>query len=174
MNRPRGRPFQPGNKMGRGRPKGSRNKTRAEVLQLLDRSEVPIVAQCIRQAVDGHFPSQRLVVDLIQRLPAYRFTPSRVGKIQSFEDLRNAAEGMLRQMIRGDITSADAKTTMYVLEQMGQLLEQRTHELKSQRPPKQILPDFMLEALRAARNSPQKLVFPIPQTRFQTAWHVCD
>jgi hypothetical protein len=29
---PRGRPFEPGNKMGRGRPKGSRNKSKAAVL----------------------------------------------------------------------------------------------------------------------------------------------
>jgi hypothetical protein len=35
MNKVRGRPFEPGNKLGRGRPKGSRNKAKSPGQDLL-------------------------------------------------------------------------------------------------------------------------------------------
>src|ERR1700722_13072962 len=97
MNRPRGRPFLPGNKMGHGRPKGSRNKVNNALRKLLEQSELPVVGQCIRQALQGQHNSQRLVLELYQSLPRHRSKPSRLGKIESLEDLRGATQVILQQ-----------------------------------------------------------------------------
>jgi hypothetical protein len=89
--KPRGRPFPPGNKMGRGRPKGSRNKSKSAEQQLLEQWRLPMIAQCIRRASDGHFPSLRLFMSLLQNAPHKRSTRS--IKMQTFEDLMQIAEG---------------------------------------------------------------------------------
>jgi hypothetical protein len=153
MNRPRGKPFEPGNKMGCGRPKGSRNKTTAAMAQLLDQSALPVLGQCVRQALRGHYGSQSLVVDLIMRLLPYRSARSRFGQIQNFDDLQSAAGKKVQQMFRGDITPSETQAIMTVLEQVGRLLQQRTEVKESRRPPKAPLPDFMMEALKAARSA---------------------
>ena len=150
MNRPRGRPFPPGNKMGRGRPKGSRNKINNAVRQLLEQSELPVVGQCIRQALQGHSVSQRLVLELNQGLSRYRSKSSRVGKMQNLEDLQGLMQETFHQMRRGDITAEEAKTAMAFVEQMAQLQQQSILEQKSHREPKTELPEFMREALEEA------------------------
>jgi hypothetical protein len=153
---PRGKPFEPGNKMGRGRPKGSRNKSKAAVQQLLEQSEVPLVAQCLRQALNGHLGSQRMIFGLLQKRP--NRSRRRLGKLQSFEDLRNVAEDTMRQLDRGTITPEEVKVTTQMLQQMGQLLEQCAQEKISQRPPKQIMPDFLLEFIQREKDEHEKLL----------------
>jgi hypothetical protein len=148
---PRGRPFEPGNKLGRGRPKGSRNKSKAAVLQLLEQSEIPVVAQVIRQAMKGHFGSQRLLMAIYPTLPRRQPSRTRVGKMQSIEDLVSVAEQTTQQMIQGDITPEEAKVTMQGVEQLGHLLKQRTEQHQLQRPPKAPMPEFMRAGLEAAR-----------------------
>ncbi len=148
---PRGRPFEPGNKLGRGRPKGSRNKTKAAVQQLLEQSELPIIALCIRQALQGHFGSLRLVVGLLNSLLDHRSKRSRMGKMQNVEDLLSVGEQTMQEMSRGEITPEEAKATMQGVEQMGQLIKQFTEEQQSQPRPKAPLPEFMRAGLEAAR-----------------------
>src|SRR5439155_25334874 len=59
MNKPRGRPFEPGNKYGRGRPKGSRNKEKYPGEKILDEYGPHIMFKCISQALNGDHPSMR-------------------------------------------------------------------------------------------------------------------
>lgn len=139
--KPRGRPFPPGNKMGRGRPKGSRNKSKSAVQELLEQAYLPLVSMFIRQAFQGEFSSQEVVLDLIQSLPHKRSIRS--GNMQNAEDLLKAGEATMQQMDRGEITTVEAKTKMQGIEQMGQLLEQREQEKESQQLPKDDLPEFM-------------------------------
>jgi hypothetical protein len=139
-------------KWGAGVRKEARTRPHRST-RTLQQSEVPILAQCIRQALQGHFPSQRLMMDLLDRSPRHRFISSRLGKVQNAEDLQGAMEVMLQQMSRGDVAPTDAREIMKGLAQMGQILQQRANEQQSQRTPKQVLPDFMREALEDARNS---------------------
>jgi hypothetical protein len=63
----RGRPFEPGNKFGRGRPRGSRNKTSAAVQELLNSHAEAIVRKAILLALkDGGQPTMiRALLDRI-------------------------------------------------------------------------------------------------------------
>ncbi len=151
---PRGRPFERGNKLGRGRPKGSRNKTEAAVLQLLEQSQMPVVAQIIRQALQGQLGSQRLLMAVYPTLPRPRSGRSRKGTIQTFEDLVSLAEQAMQGLSLGEITPEEAKATLQALEQTGQLLKQRSQEHTSKRQPKEPLPQFMVEALGSSRRHP--------------------
>jgi hypothetical protein len=147
----RGRPFEKGNQMGRGRPKGSRKKSKSAVQQLLEQSEVPLIALCIRQGLQGHFGSLRLAVGLLQSLLDSRSKRSRIGKMQTMEDLLSVSEHSLQQMSRGEITPEEAKTRMQGVEQMGQLIKQNAAEQRATPRPKEPLPEFMRVALEAAQ-----------------------
>jgi hypothetical protein len=150
MSQVRGRPFPPGNTFGRGRPKGSRNKITAQMRRILNEASVSVLAQCILQAQKGHFPSQRLVVDLLRRLQPTRTRRSRIKKVADFADLQLAAEQVVLEMFRGDTTSAEAHASMNALEQMGRLFDLHAQQHKSHRPPKAPMPEFMRSALEAA------------------------
>jgi hypothetical protein len=141
--KPRGKPFEIGNTMGQGRPKGSPNKGKSPEDQLLEQWRLPLLGMCLRRASEGHFPSMRLVQDLYKKSPKQRSPRSRMGKIQTIEELATAMERTMGQMERGEITEGEAKTKMQGLQQMGQLFEQRAQAKLLERPPKQDLPEFM-------------------------------
>jgi len=53
MNKPRGKPFPPGNAFGRGRPKGSRNKTTPAAQNLLEQHYEALMAKQLKAAHDA-------------------------------------------------------------------------------------------------------------------------
>jgi hypothetical protein len=65
MNKPRGGPFAPGNKLGRGRLKGSRNKAQSPGQDLLDEYALHLVRKCISMAMQGDHNALRICMDRI-------------------------------------------------------------------------------------------------------------
>ena len=63
----RGRPFEPGNKFGRGRPRGSRNKKAIELQQLLDEYLPALMRKAIAMALQGDVSLLRMLLD--RKLP---------------------------------------------------------------------------------------------------------
>jgi hypothetical protein len=113
------------------------------VLELLEKSEIAVVAQVITQAIRGHFPSQRLLFAVYETLPRRRSCRSRVRKMQSVEDLVSVAEQTTQQVSQGQITPEEANATMRGVEQAGQLLKMRSEKHNMERPSKAPLPEFM-------------------------------
>lgn len=64
----RGRPFQPGNNFGRGRPRGSRNKKNL-AQQLLEEHSVPVLRKALADAYKGDPAMLRMIVSCILRPP---------------------------------------------------------------------------------------------------------
>ena len=58
----RGRPFQPGNKFGRGRPKGSRNKQTLALQKLIDENGPKLLLKGMSVAAKGETSLLRLFV----------------------------------------------------------------------------------------------------------------
>ena len=56
----RGRPFQPGNKFGRGRPKGSRNKQTLALQKLIDENGPKLLLKAMAEAAKGDASLLRL------------------------------------------------------------------------------------------------------------------
>jgi hypothetical protein len=96
MSAPRGRPFEHGNKLGRGRPTGSRNKTRSKGQDLLDQYEEKLVMTCIGHAGKGSPAHMRLCMDRLFPAPQGASVPFRLPPIKTLLDLERASEKVIQ------------------------------------------------------------------------------
>jgi hypothetical protein len=121
-NKVRGRPFEPGNKLGRGRPKGSRNKTKPGQ-DLLDEYAPHLVRKCIAEAMQGDRSAMRLCME--------RISPARHGAcirmnlpaIKTAADVEKAAEKVTQAIRRGDLTPAEGGIMMNILESRCRVIQ---------------------------------------------------
>jgi hypothetical protein len=123
MDKPRGRPFEPGNQLGRGRPKGSRNRPKCGD-DLLDKFEPHLMAECIRRALkEGDRTALRLCVERIN--PARRGVPLsfKLPTIRSTQDAERAAEKVTEALHRSQCTLAEATEAMRFLRAHTQFLQ---------------------------------------------------
>jgi hypothetical protein len=129
MGEPRGKPFQPGNTFGRGRPRGSRNKMTLRMQELLAESSEAIFQKVIADALGGDRVAMRLCVERI--VPRVKDLPVEVeiGPVSSHEEAGKAREKVLEDMARGELTPAEAKACMEVI-------DTRTRAIKDEREEK--------------------------------------
>ena len=100
----RGRPFEPGNKLGRGRPKGSRNKRTLSIHGLLDEHAEAIIRQSIVTAFKGDVSMQRALLGYVVARP--KEVPYDVGPLPmaTIEDLTSTFLATLHNVSSGRIT----------------------------------------------------------------------
>jgi len=123
MSKPRGRPFPTGNKIGKGRPQGSRNKPKAPGQTLLDEYVLPLMGKCISMAMQGDRSAMRMCME--------RVNPTRQGAsirmslpaIKTAGDIDNAAEKVTQAVRRGNITPAEGGIMMNLLESRSRVIE---------------------------------------------------
>jgi hypothetical protein len=133
MNKPRGRPFAPGNQFGRGRPKGARNRPKPGD-DLLDQFEPHLMGECIRRALkEGDRTALRLCVERIN--PARRGAPLsfRLPSIRSAQDALRAVEKVTQALHGGQCTPAEATEVMKFLQAHAQLLRDIEMESRLER-----------------------------------------
>ena len=87
MSNVRGRPFQPGNQYGRGRPKGSRNKSTPAAQQLLEQYSEPIMRKCIAQALGGDVRALKLCLERVTPVRRNSLVKVNLPAIESAKDL---------------------------------------------------------------------------------------
>jgi hypothetical protein len=121
-NKVRGRPFEPGNKLGRGRPKGSRNKTKPGQ-DLWDEYAPHLVRKCITEAMHGKPTAMRLCME--RSSPARRGACIRINlpAIKTAADVDKAAEKVMQATRRGVLTPAEGDTWMNILESRSRVIE---------------------------------------------------
>src|SRR5947207_15081592 len=95
-----GRPFQPGNKYGRGRPPRSRNKVAnaaQEAAQaVLDSHAEPLMKKGVLLALQGNAVLLRLFAQLLTPVPRERILKFRLPAIKTMTDLGVASEKVMR------------------------------------------------------------------------------
>jgi hypothetical protein len=123
MNEPRGRPFEPGNKLGRGRPKGSRNKAKSEVQQVLDQYTSKMLMACIGYAAKGNPTALRLCIERMIPTRPDAAVRMRVPPIRTAEDVDRAAEQVTQDIGRGKTTAADGEKMMHILESRCRIID---------------------------------------------------
>jgi hypothetical protein len=123
MSEERGRPFTPGNTLGRGRPKGSRNRRGSPGQDLLDKYTTHLVSKCIDQAMKGSPTAMRLCMERI--FPARRDASicMSLSPVRTAQDVNKAAGKVTREMGRGKITPTEGATMMDVLESHSRIIE---------------------------------------------------
>jgi hypothetical protein len=119
----RGRPFEPGNQLGRGRPRGSRNKTSAQMQELLNQYSEPVLKKAIAEALKGNTHIMRPLLDRI--LPARRGVPVTIGTLptRTAEELSKASESIVRKVASGKLTVLEAGAFLELLEKRRRALE---------------------------------------------------
>ena len=107
---PRGRPFQPGNKFGRGRPRGSRNKRSRVAQQLLYEHSESLVRKAMVEALKGDAPLLRTLLPYV--LPRWKDAPVQTGKLptRTVADLSQALDAILQRVSVGELSVQDGRT----------------------------------------------------------------
>jgi hypothetical protein len=103
-----GRPFQSGNKSGKGRPPGSRNKATLAMQALLDGEGEAIMREVIELAKKGNETALRLCVERL--IPPRRELPVRLAlpQISSAGDISGAMAAVVSAAAQGEITTGEA------------------------------------------------------------------
>ena len=119
----RGRPFEPGNKMGRGRPQGSRNKATLAVQELLEGEAEKLARKAIERALAGDLMALRLCLERIAP-PArdqpvrFTFTPP-----QSAEQIPAAIGRVIKAASNENLTLTQAQAIISLLDRQRQAFE---------------------------------------------------
>jgi hypothetical protein len=105
----RGRPFEPGNKFGRGRPPGSRNKTILLAQEMFQSHAPEIVNKCLDLALQGDAAALRLCLERVAPVGSKR--PVNLGflPMSTVGELSQASDSVLRKVISGQLTILEAR-----------------------------------------------------------------
>ena len=122
MDKPRGRPFPPGNKFGRGRPKGSRNREKSPSQHLLDEYAPHIMRKCMAQAMEGNASAMRLCVERIFPSRRGALVQMDLSPIRTAEDVDRAADQVMQAIRKGKLTPAEGNEMMNLLESRSRII----------------------------------------------------
>jgi|SRR5579862_3616517 len=123
MSKSRGRPFQPGNTNGHGRPPGSLNKTNEEVHRLFVENSPELAKKLIQLGRDGN--TKALIFSIEQALPPRQNNPVpfEMPEVRTLADILPAGNAILQAYARREITSDDLERLMAGLAFLQQCLE---------------------------------------------------
>jgi hypothetical protein len=103
-----GRPFQPGNQFGRGRPRGSRNKRSLLAHELLESHSEALTRQALVLALKGDV---RMIKYLLGHLiPRRKEAPAKTGSLPmgNAAELAQSWEKLFKKVTSGKINVSDA------------------------------------------------------------------
>ena len=126
----RGRPFQPGNKAGRGRPRGSRNKATLMAQALLDGHSEALIKKCLHMALTGDAAAMRLCIERV--LPTRRELPVSVAPMRgrTASEIAQTLDVLLKNVSSGQLTPSEAQTMASILEHRRRAIETEEHEAR--------------------------------------------
>lgn len=119
----RGRPFERGNKLGKGRAQGSRNKVSLAVDALLDGDAEKLTKKCIALALEGDRTALRLAMERIAPLRKGRPVTFTLPAIGGANDINAAVGAVAEAMARGEITPEEAAAIANVLDMKRRAIE---------------------------------------------------
>jgi hypothetical protein len=133
VKKPRGRPFEPGNKFGRGRPKGSRTRDTAPAKKLLEEYTPHLTRKLIALALEGNGSALRICMERIMPPPRDACVPITLPKIKSAEDVASAAEKVTKGIGNGVLSPSEGETIMNILESQSRVIENAGTEKRVQK-----------------------------------------
>ena len=142
----RGKPFQPGNKFGRGRPRGSRNKTAMAAQELINSHSLPVVRKALILALGDGKPTGQIamLLALLDRIvPVRKEAPVNIGSLPTatISEVSKSSEALVKQATSGKLTITEAQGIADLLEGRRKVIETedlalRIAALESQNEPK--------------------------------------
>lgn len=119
----RGRPFQPGNKYGRGRPKGSRNKVARVCLDTLERFAPTLINKCVFQALQGDMRALRLCIERLMPARRQRTLHFKLPPVKTLSDVIAASESVLCGVTQGKLTPDEGQVLSGILDGRRRTIE---------------------------------------------------
>jgi hypothetical protein len=128
----KGRPFQPGNHFGRGRPRGSRNKRSLMAQELLECHAEAVTRQALVLALKGDSQMIRFLLSLIH--PRRKDLPPKTGSLpmHSIAELSQASEKLIKKVTSGKVSISDALGLTELMERRRRIIETEDHEKRIQ------------------------------------------
>ena len=133
----RGRPFEVGNKIGRGRPPGSRNK-RTKFAQQLDDDGEAIIKQCQVMALEKDPIAMRICMERLVppcKAAHHRF---RLPQGNTPADLVKAVSTINQQVARGNLSAQDGEAMARTVEIQRRAIEAEDFERRLQVQQKEV------------------------------------
>jgi len=124
----RGRPFQPGNTYGRGRPPGSRNRTTRVCQDTLDSHAESLTKKCLLMAHQGNTTAMRLCMERLLPARRHRLLQFKLPPVKTIADVDAASESVVDAVARGQLTPAEGQSFSLMLEGRRRVIE--TQELE--------------------------------------------
>jgi hypothetical protein len=125
-----GRPFGPGNKFGRGRPRGSKNKCSGKAQQLLDEYAEPLIRKALALGIQGDKQILRLLAPYLLRKPEDRPVQTGPLAVGTAEELSKTSENILKRVTSGKLSLADAQSMSILIENRRRSLETEEFEMR--------------------------------------------
>ena len=119
----RGRPFQPGNKYGHGRPPGSRNKVISKPQEVLEQHGDMLMKKCVFDGLKGDKTSLRLCIERLMPARRQRELQFKLPALKTIADLEAASEAVVRGVARGKLTPGEGQAFTLMLEGRRRVIE---------------------------------------------------
>ncbi len=119
----RGRPFQPGNKYGRGRPRGSRNKVARVCQDTLDSYAEALTKKCLYLALQGNPTAMRLCMERLTPGRRQRTLQFKMPPVKTIVDVAAASESVVNGVAHGRLTPAEGHAFSAMLEGRRHIIE---------------------------------------------------
>ncbi|MFL6447385.1 MAG: hypothetical protein ACJ746_06805 [Bryobacteraceae bacterium] len=116
MSEARGRPFARGNQFGRGRPRGSRNKSTLALQELLGTHAEALVSKCVVSALQGDNTAMRLCMERLLPPLKNNLVQLPLPAVLNAVGVGKAMEQLVASVAQGQITPDDAEKLAKVLE----------------------------------------------------------
>jgi hypothetical protein len=158
-------PFQPGNRFGRGRPQGSRNKATIALQEMLDGHGESITKKCALLALQGEPTALRLCMDRLIPPKKDHAVKFRRRPTTTAAEIAAAMDAVLQDMADAHLTPAEGQMIMASLEGRLRVIQDVEHEarmahLEVETDPNEV-PDPQLILLQEA---PQECAEKDPET----------
>jgi hypothetical protein len=126
----KGRPFQPGNQLGRGRPVGSRNKKSLLAQDLLDRHAGLILRQAVKLARKGDSQMVRFRAGYI--LPRRNGCPVNTGPLPTggVAELSQSSVKLMNKVTSGQLTPNEGLEIADPMDHRRRIIETENHEVR--------------------------------------------
>lgn len=108
--------FEPGNKHGRGRPQGSRNRATIALQALLDGEGAALTRKAISMALNGDTVALRLCMERLLPPTKDRAISVSLPAVRSTADVMSALGELLKAVSAGEITPSEAQSVAALLE----------------------------------------------------------
>lgn len=126
----RGKPFALGNKIGRGRPRGSKNKKSQIAQELLESYAEPLLNKALELALEGD--TQMIGKLLPYLLPRPTDPPVEIGPLPSAttEEINQSYDAILEKVSTGQLTVSQAQRLVALFEERRHLLETLGYDVR--------------------------------------------